>query len=277
MERENTKLKEIAEFLDGLKFRRVPFGADAADVYACLADVSAMYAEAIEEIRAERAPSEGSEAETEERAARAEERAARLAYELESTKTELLVKEGELSRAKAAGAAEAEERAARLSRELEAAKAELSIKEGELSRARAAGDPVTSGRERFDVLTETIDEAMRKGEARLEAARREARLIVAQAKERAAEIAGRAEREAAEAAGRLRELAREEDGRRRAVRDALTLLFADFDELSAEVGKLRDGARALAPDGETADGEASNGEASETGGFAWLERERESA
>lgn len=42
---------EIAEFLNGLKFRRKLFGANQEDVFACMKDLDGMYREKVEEMR----------------------------------------------------------------------------------------------------------------------------------------------------------------------------------------------------------------------------------
>lgn len=206
MEHNTPKLQEIAAFVEGLRFRRVPLGADLADVYACMQDLNAMYNDALEEQRS------------------AQEAGDELGARLH----------------------EEENRAARLSAELEAARREVRSGEDAIRDLRAQlENRGSNSREQYDIIAEAIGEVVKNKETTIKADR-EARVIIAQAKREADELIAQARLEIDEERRQGQAYLAELDHRRMNVEQTLELIYGDLSDLNQGIHMLREKASASA-------------------------------
>lgn len=198
-------IKKIEEFLNGLTFGKTLLGANQADVYACLQDVSAMYEDVIAEMDKEQ---KSKIAELQQTINEKEERIRRLSqqHELPVSQTE-----------------ERDEKTiAKLQAKLKAAQSY----EQEYKRKTA-------------LLAHSLEEQQREKDERIARADRDARLILSKAKEEAdelimqAEVQARMKRE--ESANALHEAAKIRSN----MLESLRLIASDLNVMSGEVKELR--------------------------------------
>jgi len=232
METNNTQFKEIADFLDGLRFKKSIFGANTADVFACMTDLSSMYKDAMTERDRAHAAIED---ELRNRMAEKDTRIERLISELES--------------------------AQRVSRSNEETINELQKQLKNLMTTEQGGH------EKYDVIAEALAEMKKNKELEHAQAEREARNMVALAERDARVVVDKAEREArsivekakAEADNVLvharqqiyleqqqgHEYLMELEQVKSRSRQSLDIMYEDFVSMSEEVNRLRDKAATL--------------------------------
>ena len=233
METNNAQFKEIADFLDGLRFKKSIFGANTADVFACMTDLSSMYKDAMTERDRAHAAIED---ELRSRMAEKDTRIERLITELES--------------------------AQRVSRSNEE-----TINELQKQLKNLMVNDHQGGHEKYDVIAEALTEMKKNKEIEIAQAEREARNKIALAERDARVVIEKAEREArgivdnakAEADNVMvharqqiyleqqqgHEYLMELEQVKSRSRQSLDIMYEDFVSMSEEINRLRDKAATL--------------------------------
>ena len=209
MQPNNPQFQEIADFVKDLRFKKVLFGANTADVFACMQDLNAMYNDAL---IAQQKEQSAIEDELRERLAEKENWVKRLAAELETLKH---------------------------------ANWTENVAPPDLQSQPERKESASS--EEMNIVVQALTEMKRNMEATTAQAERNARAIVAQAKLEGEELLNEVRRQAdREREQRQEQLAEVEHLRLRA-KQVLDFTHGDFSGIVAEVDALRKKIDALSP------------------------------
>jgi cell division septum initiation protein DivIVA len=232
METNVTQFKEIADFLDGLRFKKSIFGANTADVFACMTDLSSMYKDAMTD---------------RERAHVAVEDELRSRITEKDTRIERLISELEMAQ--------------RVSRSNEDTINELQKQLKNLMVNEQGGH------EKYDVIAEALTEMKKNKELAYAQAEREARSMIALAERDSRGVIEKAEREARSIVDKAKseadnvlvharqqiyleqqqghEYLMELEQVKSRSRQSLDIMYEDFQTMTEEVNRLRDKAADL--------------------------------
>ena len=196
------QFQEIANFVEGLRFKKTAFGANLEDVYACMQDLNAMYTDTLTEVQKGQLTAEE---ELRERLAEKDNRIERLSAELEAIRR-------------------AEKSATDTLYELQ----------GELELQRR------EGRDKFDIAAEALAEMAKNKQTTIAQADREARAIIVQAKTEADKLLAEARQQIAKEQRQGQDYLAELEQLRLAAKQTLELVYSDFAELTEGVAQLRE-------------------------------------
>jgi cell division septum initiation protein DivIVA len=232
METNVTQFKEIADFLDGLRFKKSILGANTADVFACMTDLSSMYKDAITDRDRAHVVVED---DLKNKIAEKDTRIERLIFELEAAQR--------VSRSN-------EETINELQKQLK----NLMVNE-------------QGGHEKYDVIAEALTEMKKNKELAYAQAERDARNMMALAERDSRVVIEKAEREARSIVDKAKseadnvmiharqqiyleqqqghEYLMELEQVKTRSRQSLDIMYDDFQIMTEEINRLRDKAAAL--------------------------------
>ena len=204
--KKRASVRKIEDFLKNLTFEKTLLGANQADVYACLKDVSAMYEDVIADMELER------EEESKEWKRQLGEKDQRI--------EELIQQAAE--RPRTISDPEDEQMISSLKKKL-----------------KEAMTHQEEYRNRTEVLLRSIEEQQKERDDRRVRAEREARMIVADAKEQARQILKEAQDQIQEEYLRTQKSMEEANRIRRSMQDSLRMISSDLSTMFTQVEGLR--------------------------------------